>query len=401
MNSSVSPFEKRLKRRVIGRTHEFFVVTAPGLERLCRSELIPLEPEIDQVQIEEGGVGFHGRLYACYWANLHLRTASRILMRVDTFPATNIRQLTKRLADIPWELYLPMGAVPKLVVSTRRSRLYHTGAVGDCFSGAIADRWRSHAEGSTTVAPGGAPPAVFVRADNDRFTVSVDSSGDLLYKRGVKDHGGAAPIRETLAAAILMLAGYHGNEPLIDPLCGSGTFSLEAAMMAGRIPAGWYRSFAFLAWPAFRSSQWQHIRQQAEGQIKPDGAPIFSFDKQPQACRMLQKTVENSPLSGRIAVSQADFFDLTPPKIMEGAGLEKGSGLVVVNPPYGRRLLSEVESRRLTREIIQKLCLDFNTWRFAVIAPPGHLKFRLPPKTDLFPLHHGGLPLTLVVGRGG
>ena len=105
---------------------------------------------------------------------------------------------------------------------------------------------------------------LFIRGVDDRFSVSIDSSGDLLYKRGIKTLAGTAPVRETLAAAILMLAGYSGNEALVNPMCGSGTFAVEGALMARNIPPGWNRSFAFMGWPGFRPAQWRHIRNAAE-----------------------------------------------------------------------------------------------------------------------------------------
>lgn len=123
------------------------------------------------------------------------------------------------------------------------------------------------------------PQQLFVRAVNDQLTVSIDSSGDMLYKRGLKIQGGKAPIRETTAASILALAGYHIGEPLIDPMCGTGTFSLEGAMIANHIPAGWYRNFAFMGWPCFKPSRWKHIRREAKGRITRLTKPvIFASD---------------------------------------------------------------------------------------------------------------------------
>lgn len=391
--------EKRIKRRVSARDHEWFAATAPGLEALCRSELAALLGDADPPVAVAGGVRFCARLYDGYRANLHLRTANRVLMRVDTFRASSFRQLQHRLAAIPWELYLPWGERPRPIVTTRKSRLYHSKAIAEHVLASVADRWGS----LSAVGTGGrrADQLVFVRADQDHFTVSLDSSGDLLYKRGIKVHGGAAPLRETLAAAVLMLAGYDGCEPLIDPMCGSGTFSLEAAMMAARMPPGWFRRFAFMTWPAFQSSQWRHIREQVCVRAESESPVIFSSDKDRTACATLRAAGDAHGLGGRVRVAPADFFDLTPERIFARESLKWNgqTGLVVINPPYGRRLSPETGGRQMTRSILKKLAADFRGWRFALIAPPEHLPRVLPLDIDRFPLRHGGLALNLLIGR--
>jgi putative N6-adenine-specific DNA methylase len=248
---------KRVRRHVSGRVRAYYAITTPGVEKYCRQELIGLGIDPGDLAVGAGGVTFAGRLVDCQRANLHLRTATRILMRIDDFGATHLRRLEKKTGDIAWELFLPAGHLPDVKVSCHRSRLYHTAAIARCIRDSIKCRLAK---------AGGSPPLIFpqtlfVRVVKDRFTLSLDSSGEPLYKRGLKAGPARAPIRETLAAAMLMAAGYDPRRPLVDPLCGSGTFSLEAAMMAKQMAPGLKRRFAFMDWPAFREGQWAFLKR--------------------------------------------------------------------------------------------------------------------------------------------
>ena len=242
-----SPLEKRIRRHVIGKSHRFFAVTAPGLEPLCLGELESLGLTGAAV---EGGVEFSGRLQAAYLANLCLRTANRILLRVHEFRATSFRALAQEAASFPWELFIAPGAPLRIHVTTHHCRLHHSDAIAERVQNAIAERLSAF-----SVAEARMPLQIFIRGVDDRFTASLDSSGENLYRRGIKTHAGKAPLRETLAAAALMLAGYSGEGFLLDPMCGAGTFALEAALMAKHLPPGGHRDFAFMAWPGFRPQQ--------------------------------------------------------------------------------------------------------------------------------------------------
>ncbi|WP_155318089.1 THUMP domain-containing class I SAM-dependent RNA methyltransferase [Desulfosarcina alkanivorans] len=206
-----------------------------------------------------GGVTFGGRFVDCQRANLYVRTATRVLMRIGSFLATNVRRLEKKSAGVPWELFLPPGILPEIKVRSRRSRLYHTDVISRALRQSMARRL-GRPPGSSRP---DRPQTLFVRVVEDRYTLSLDSTGAPLYKRGLKSGPARAPLRETQAAAILMAAGYDPGRPLVDPLCGSGTFSLEAAMMAKRMAPGVKRDFAFMDWPAFRESRWAFFRRSA------------------------------------------------------------------------------------------------------------------------------------------
>jgi len=196
-----------------------------------------------------------------------------------------------------------------------------------------------------------------------------------------------------------MRAGYTGKEILIDPLCGSGTFSLEGAMRALNIPAGQFRNFAFTDWPCFRPPQWKFIKRQAHASsIKISKPMIFASDKNLAVCQVLKRQVSKSGFSDAIRVVQKDFTDLSPKRIMEQANIA-APGIVALNPPYGRRLGTFKESQLLFDEIFQKLKSDFRGWKLALIAPDKKIAQKAPFKVKSLPLFHGGLRLNLLIGR--
>lgn len=392
--SSESPLTKRIKRHVIGRRRDYFAVTAPGFETLCLNELQSLATDNLSVSMDTGGVSFKGRLQECYLANLNLRTANRILMRIETVDATSFSQLQKKLSDISWELFLRANQVLQTHVSARHCKLYHTGAISERILKAIEDRKKNTEfmvpdEISPTL-----PQNIYIRGVDDRFTVSIDSSGDSLYKRGLKQHTGTAPLRETLAAASLMLAGYSGKEPLVDPMCGAGTYSLEAALIAKKIPPGWFRKFAFMQWPAYRTKRFEYLKRQFEDDfVQPEKALIFASDKDPLACRQLEQSTRQFGLSDTVSINNADFFELVPGDFTDQPGL------VAINPPYGRRIGTRPESIEIFQAICETLAREYKGWKLVLMAPSKQLEKKVPFKLNTYPILHGGLTLKLMVGK--
>ncbi len=279
-----TPLKKRIKRHVIGRKRQFFAATAPGLETICREELRVLLPSGTPMAIVEGGVKFEGRLHDCYLADLNLRTANRLLMRIESFHAANFRELEKNLIAVPWELFILQDTPTHIRVTSRHSRLYHKDAVAGRVQASIALRFAQNEFSGEASPEPTVTQQIFVRLSDNRFTLSIDSSGDLLHKRGIKPRAAKAPIRETLAAAALILSGYTGTEPLVDPMCGSGTFAIEAALIAQKIPPGRFRDFAFMEWPSFQPKRWQHMKEATEKKIVRTNTPfIFASDRDDRA----------------------------------------------------------------------------------------------------------------------
>jgi putative N6-adenine-specific DNA methylase len=384
----VQPIEKRIKRHVVGKAHEFFAVTIPGFEALCSQELQTLGLT---GRIVFGGVEFNARLHEAYLANLYLRTASRILMRVHAFRAAAFRSLEKAAAQFPWELFIPPATTLRLHVTTRRCRLHHTAAIGERLAVFIEERLGR----ATPTAASAAEPVqqIFVRGTDDRFVVSIDSSGPNLYLRGIKSHAGRAPLRETVAAAALMLTGFSGEQPLLDPMCGAGTFSLEAALLAKRIPPGWFRGFAFTTWPGFRATRWDYIRHQAADQaLRLDHPVIFASDIDPEACHRLDDCLERCGLRDAVSVVCRDFFELDPRDFTDRPGL------VALNPPYGRRMGSASESRDLIRALVARIRRRYAGWKVILVVPTGRRLPDLGTPVQAYPFQHGGLKVNVVVG---
>ncbi len=394
MSASRTPLEKRIRRRIAGRDQRFFAATAPGFEGLCRDELTDLGIGADPRAVT-GGVTFTARLHDAYRANLYLKTANRILMRIGRFRADGFPLLEKHLKAVEWELFLRDGPLPSIRVTTRRSRLYHTQGITERVLSSIEHRRRATpfmapAEEMTTETQ-----QVFVRIVGGQVELSIDSSGPHLHRRGIKTHGGAAPLRETIAAAVLRIAGHDPGLPLIDPMCGTGTFSLESAMAARRIPAGWFRSFAFQQWPGFAPRRWTHIRRTArEAFIPAHRSTAFASDIDPDACRRLQRTLSGHGFAGVVAVACRDFFQWSPPPALP-------PGLVVLNPPYGRRMGRRGAESAFISRVVTHLAGRYHGWQFALLSPLDDLSLPASFQVQRQRIRHGGLPLMLFSGRIG
>jgi putative N6-adenine-specific DNA methylase len=385
-------FAKRVRRHVSGRVRDYYAIVSPGFEACTRQELITLGIGESDIRVSTGGVTFRGRFVDCQRANLYLRTATRILMRIDTFTATNPRQLEKHCASVPWELYLIEGTCPEIKVHSRHSRLYHSDVVARAVKEAIAGHW----EGSPQSPSTNFPQTVFVRLSDDRVTLSLDSSGAPLYKRGLKQGAARAPLRESLAAAMMMSAGYDGRRPLVDPMCGSGSLSLEAAMMAKGMAPGSLRNFVFMDWPVFRERQWSFLKREAEADVKGfKQPPIHASDMDAAACKKLSGIITDNSLSDAVKVTVKDFFDC------EAGQYENGPGLVAINPPYGIRIGSASQAADLFQRVCRHLDATFKGWDVALIAPERSLLQAVPFAFRQVPMRHGGLRLTLLLGKVG
>jgi putative N6-adenine-specific DNA methylase len=393
-----TPLEKRISRHVTGRPQSFFIAVTPGLEDICLDEVKSLLPEI-VLSPEKGGIEFEARLHDCYFLNLHLRTANRVLMRIAGFKASNFDTLEKKLSSIEWELYLPRGTSIEISTSTKHSRLYHKDAIDERIKASIINR-ESLVEFHERTGPSPSfAQQIFVRVVDDRFTISLDSSGELLYKRGLKEqHNARAPMRETIAAAALMMAGYKGDEPLLDPMSGSGTFAIEASMMSTHTPPGLFRDFAFMNWPCFSSARWQHMKKESQKNIiKLKPFSIIASEKNPQLYSELKERTEKFEPSKVITVINMDFFEMRR-KDLPVMFNSSHPGIVIINPPYGIRLGTKKAGRELFRNIIKKLESDFKGWRFALFVHDRDLIREIPFKKTSITLDHGGLKLALLTG---
>ena len=408
--SKITAIEKRIKRNIIAKPQTFFIATTPGFNKLCYNELKVLNFLSNQnlaniiktdIKIEQptiGGIEFNGYLHDFYYICMNLRTANRILMRLMRFKASNFRTLAKQISSFPWELYIYENCIPSVHVTAKHSRLYHTKAISELVMENIKNRFEKHS-GIISFDKKLQSVRIFIRTEDDKFTISIDGSGELLYKRGVKKDTGKAPIRETIAVAALMFANYDPYKPLIDPMCGSGTFSIEAAMITKKIPPGWYRDFAFMSWPCFKETRWVHIRRELEKLIKykVNSPCIFASDYNEDICMKLKKTI--SDFTDVINISKRNFFDLNAETIYNKINGHNEKGLIVINPPYGIRMGTKKSCKILFADICNKLIKDFQGWNLLLIVPEKYLLKNIPFKIKILPFTHGGLNLTLATGK--
>lgn len=379
-----SAYEKRVKRRITGREHEFFAACSPGLKTICHQEMLNLGFSEDQLTINSGGIEFKGKPDQAMLANLYSRSPLRILMRVEQFQATSFTQLEKKIAAMDWVVYFPTNFNLKLNVTAHQSRLYHSDAIAERIEKIILDQINSK-EGFASDQR--SEQTLFVRADQDMFTLSVDTTGAPLFKRGIKKMVTQAPLRENIAAAMLMWAGLSKDDILIDPMCGSGTFSLEAAMIKSHIPAGFYRSFAFESLPGFSQKTFGHLKTEAQKNIcLISNQQIFASDIDEQAIAAFKENASHPDLHPVINFQETDFFSIQPDRLSPGK-----KGIVVLNPPYGKRLEQNSSSQTFYSEIKKKLASDFKGWRLAIVLPSRNDYSQLDLKLKLKPVFHGGM----------
>jgi len=387
-----SAFARRVKRRVSARIHEFFAVCPPGLRQVCAKELAGPDTRIRDIQVVPGGVIFHARLMDACLANLWLRSPSRILMRVARFRAIRFALLEKKLSDIDWDLFLPAGTAPAVQVTTRGSRLYHSDAIAERCMPVVRAALDTGPVQDRPPGPEPVPQTILIRVENDRFDISLDMSGQPLFKRGIKTKVAAAPLRENLAFAILNTAGFTEQDVLMDPMTGSGTFAVEGAMIQARIPPGFYRGFAFETWPGVSPAAFSHARTQAAHQFS-DVRSIFAFDIDPKAMATLAANLSGHEFLSPVQTAHQDFFDLVPGRFTHQ------KGVIVLNPPYGKRLGNRMDTFTFYREITRKLAADFQGWRVGLIFPGRQFRHLNILDLQPFPFFHGGLDLTAGIGR--
>lgn len=375
----------------------FFAIAAPGLEGLTARELRNLgllgAAEGHQPQSDSGGVTFSGDLEALYRANLHLRTTSRVIVRLGDFYAAAFSELRKKAGRLSWERYLRPGQPVGLHVTCHKSKLYHSEAVAERVAGAIGDRLgqptpRLKASESEADQPA---QLVLVRLVNDHCTISVDSSGALLHRRGYRLATAKAPLRETLAAGMLLAAGWDARSPLLDPFCGSGTVAIEAALMASRLPPGMKRRFAFMDWPGYDPQSWEALL----GEIKPKAAgelpPIQASDRDAGAIELARANAERAGVAESI-----EFTHRAVSAIQPAAGL----GWVVTNPPYGLRVSEGKDLRNLYAQIGNVLRRSCPGWQVAILCSEKQLLAQTGLKLNTgFEMVNGGIRVYLGRGR--
>jgi putative N6-adenine-specific DNA methylase len=369
------------------RTEEhLYVSTLPGLEPALEAEV---SARGWTPRRAEGGVELAGPAGLHQEANLRLRTASRVLLRLGTFRASDSDTLADRLQALDLSHVWDGRTPPKLSVSMHRSPVPGPDVIFD----AAAYAWglpSVERAGPLEEEGGGAGLTVLVRVEGDAFTVSADTSGEPLHRRGYRQEVSRAPLRETLAAGILRLAGYDGSETLVDPMCGSGTFLVEGAWLSMHRAPGLLRPFAFESFPAFDAAAWAQRKAHAEAAALPaPRAALHGFDINAGSLGTARRNARRAGVT--LTLERQDVRTLTPPP--------GPPGLVVANPPYGKRVGEAEDLPGLYRALGHTLRQGFAGWRAAVILPDDAALVKalgLPGARSL-PVRNGGLRCRLLL----
>lgn len=340
--------DKRVKRHIKAKTHNFFAVYPPGFSECAGKEISKVEGA-DNITIEYGGVNFSGKMDTLYRATLQLRGSARILMRITDFHAENFRELKRKTESVPWELYAGENFNFDYSISCEKSRLYHSGAVEETLKEAMHNKTSDQ----------GISHTIFARIVNDRCTLSIDTSGDPLYKRGYKIMTPEAPLRENICAIILNQFPLNKYSAIIDPMCGGGTFTLEACSLLGHLsPFSENRIFAFRNFPVYSEKSFLDIKKRLL--VEKSRTDFFAYDINDESIKVSLHNFSNAGITEIVKTEMKDFFSL------QRKSFPDGEILLVLNPPYGKRIEAD---ESIFRKICSKLMNDFTDASFAVILP--------------------------------
>lgn len=310
--------------------HLYFVTCAPGLEPVLHRELDDLK--LARVERQVGGCVFEGTRRDCVRANLHLRTAIRVLRRLERFEVHDEDALYAMARDIEWERLIRPDASIVIDAQSRDSNLNHTRYVEQLVKDAIVDRFRALTGERPSVDKQDFDLRVHLHLARNRATLSVDTSGHSLHRRGWRVHQGRAPLSETSAAGVVLHSGWDRRAPLLDPFCGSGTILIEAALIASNIAAGSFREeFGFERWLDHDPRVVAAERESAKKAIRvPKKLSILGWDRDPQRIEEARENIESAGVQDLVKVERAPVRDFAP--------RPGWNAWIVTNPPYGERV---------------------------------------------------------------
>ncbi|MBV1836192.1 class I SAM-dependent RNA methyltransferase [Acetobacter estunensis] len=357
---------------------EIFLATNPGLEAVLCDEV--RHKGFKRPVAVPGGVITHGGWPEVWRANLWVRGATRVLARIASFRVTHLAQLDQLARQVPWGHVLRADVSFRVEAVSVGSRLYHEKAVAQRIGTAIHE----------TLGALQSPDAgIVVRARVERnvCTLSVDTSGEMLHRRGHKQAVNRAPLRETMASLFLRQCGFTGEESVLDPMCGSGTFVIEAAEIAARLNPGRSRHFTFEQLATFDAQAWEKMRSVQS--VRPPAARFYGSDRDAGAIRMSRDNAERAGVAAWTEFMERTISEITPP--------EGPPGLVITNAPYGNRIGDRKRLMPLYRALGQVLLARFGGWRVGLVTTERHLAEAtgLPFLAPEAPVPHGGLRVTL------
>ena len=366
-------------------TYSLFVTCPRGLEA-------PLSQELEQFKCQDiravdGGVACKGGMEQVYRINLHSRTASRVLLRLTKSGYRSEQDIYKAAKNIRWTDWFDLEQTFKVKVEGKRAQVKSLDFVGLKIKDAVCDVFRDACGARPSV--GKIRPDIRIHAfiDERDIQIFIDTSGEALFKRGYRQDTGEAPMRENLAAGLLLLAGYDGTQPFQDPFCGSGTIVIEAAWIATRRAPGLIRRFGFEKLKNFDAALWKKLQHEAETQIRPAPAPISGSDNDRHMIRAAVANAQAAEVDTFIRFEVKDAQDTRP----NGEG-----GILISNPPYGVRLAEVQALQALYPQLGAWLKQYYAGWLAGMFTGDRDMpKFmRLSPKRKI-PLYNGNLDCRL------
>lgn len=390
-----------------------FAVTAPGIEEITLAELLALG--IKGPRLAKGGVSFMATTRQLYLANLWLRSATRVVVRATRFRATTFAELEAELLEVPWAQWLDPAVRVRFRVASHGSQLYHTGAIEERLLRVVgqpapraphrdpagdADGGSDDLEDGEDRENDDGAQLIIVRVNHNEVTISIDSSGAALSQRGYRRQVAKAPLRENLAAALLLAAGWDGSSPLIDPMCGSGTIPIEAALIARRIPPGHRRGFAFADWPGFEPGTWSSVVGAArQSMLDASPVPIVAADRDAGAVGAVEANAERAGVLDDLEIRRAPISELGSPANPESPMTPVAPGWLITNPPYGSRIASD-DLRDLYARLGQAARAALPGWQCGLLVADtrlaGHTRLGL---TERLRFSTGGLGVRYLTGQ--
>ena len=356
---------------------EIFITCVPGLEDELLNEIHELGCK--NTKLTSGGVEIVGGWHDVWRTNYYLRGATKVLVRFASFRTVHLSQLDKISHKLDWEKLLKFRKPFKVETVCRKSKIYHSKAASQRISKAISDKLDAKEDPNSMI-------MVKARIASDLCTISLDSSGEGLHKRGYKTATGKAPIRETLAALFLRKMKFNGSQVVYDPMCGSGTIVIEAAEIALGLPAGRQRNFAFMELPSFKKNEYKELTK-----VKPkkNKLKFYGSDRDDGAILNSIKNAKKANVETICQFETSSISGATPPT--------QEPGIVLVNPPYGKRVGNRKSLFALYRSLGQTLSEKFDGWQVGIItSDPGLAKATGLKFLDISsPVDNGGIKVQL------
>lgn len=328
-----------------------------GLEGVCADELKELGAS--QIRISRRAVYFRGNKELMYRANLHLATSLRVLMPIRRFKAQNEMMLYEGARQLAWDQYITPDNTLAVDAVVSSDYFNHSHFCALKLKDAIVDQLREKYQSRPSVDTESPDVRIHLHIVRDECTISLDSSGESLNRRGYRTGKSPAPMNECLAAGLIRLSGWDGQSPLLDPMTGSGTLAIEAALYAYRMPPGILREkHGFMSWKDFDAQLWREVKEKAKANIREEGPEIRAADSLFPAIRSARENIKNARLGSKIDLDKCAF---------ENQKATTGQGTIIMNPPYGHRMDRE-NITEFYRKIGDQLKQEFTGWTAWIIS---------------------------------